>query len=439
MTSRGERKGTPRVFIGLLEVGGYYANLAAGLEAAGTPATFADLGDHPFRYGGGSTHPLVELARRVRRRRMEATGPAARVVWQAAYRLVLVVLMSWALARHDVFIFGFRTTFLRLRDLAILRRLGKRIVLVFHGSDARPPYVDGADMDPATGRSIGDCAALARTKKRDIARLERSAHVIVAFPLYGHFFSRPIVGFHDIGIPQPPIADFPALAPEAPAPPLRVLHAPSNPFVKGTARIREVIAGLVAEGLPIELVELIGVPNSVVRDELARCHFVVDQLYSDIPVTGLVAEAARYGRPSVLGGYGWEEIRRLMPSFEWPPVELCHPDGLEAAVRRLAIDAEHRRALGLAARRFAETWAAERVARRFLELIDGRIPPEWVHTVAAVRYTHGVGLAEDHARDIVRRVIAEEGTTALQLDDRPAMRDAFVAFAREPSPAADPG
>lgn len=421
--------GTPRVFIGLLEVGGYYANLAAGLKAAGIPTTFADLGDHPFQYGGGSTHPLVDLARRVRRRRVEATGVAG-VVWQAAYRLVLVVLLSWALARHDVFIFGFRTTFLRLRDLAILRRLGKRVVMVFHGSDARPPYVDGADMDPAAGRSIGDCAALARTKKRDIETLERSAHVIVAFPLYGHFFTRPIVGFHDIGIPQPLIADFPALVPEPPAPPLRVLHAPSNPFVKGTARIREVIAGLVAEGVPIELVELVGVPNSAVREELARCHFVVDQLYSDIPVTGLVAEAARYGRPSVLGGYGWDEIRRLMPNLEWPPVEFCHPDELEAAVRRLAMDPDHRRALGLAARRFAETWAAERVAGRFVELIEGRISPGWVHTVDAVRYTHGVGLDEEHARGIVRGLIAEEGTSALQLDDRPALRDAFVDFSR---------
>ena len=430
MTLRAGREGTPRVFIGLLEVGGYYANLAAGLDAAGVPTTFADLGDHPFRYGGGSTHPLVELARRVRRRRVEATGGSG-LVWQAAYRVVLVALMVWAVARHDVFIFGFRTTFLRLRDLALLRRLGKRVVLVFHGSDARPPYVDGADMDPATGRSIADCAALARTKKGDIELLERSAHVVVAFPLYGHFFSRPIVGFHDVGIPQPLLADFPPLAPEPPAPPLRVLHAPSNPFVKGTSRIREVIAGLVAEGLPIELVELAGVPNSVVQDELARCHFVVDQLYSDIPVTGLVAEAARYGRPSVLGGYGWDEIRRLMPGLDWPPVELCHPDELASAVRRLATDADHRQSLGLAARRFAETWAAERVAGRFLELIGGRIPPAWVHSVDDVRYTHGVGLDEEHARSIVGAVIAEHGTGALQLDGRPAMRDAFVQFSRE--------
>jgi hypothetical protein len=301
--------------------------------------------------------------------------------------------------------------------------------MVFHGSDARPPYVDGADMDPATGRSIADCAALARTKKLDIAALERSAHVVVAFPLYAHFFSRPIVGFHDVGIPQPLLADFPPVLPEPPAPPLRVLHAPSNPFVKGSATIREVVGRLVADGLEIELVELVGVPNSVVRDELARCHFVVDQLYSDIPVTGLVAEAARYGRPAVLGGYGWDEIARLMPELEWPPVELCHPDELEAAVRRLATDAEHRRALGLAARRFAETWAAERVAGRFLELIDGRMPREWVHALDDVRYTHGVGLAADHARRIVRGVLEQEGPAALQLDDRPETRDAFVRFA----------
>jgi hypothetical protein len=431
VTAGAESKAAPRVFIGLQEVGGYYANLAAGLAAVGSATTFADLAEHPFGYGGGSRHPLVELARRTGRRRRAASGHAARVGWQVAYRLILLLLLTWAIARHDVFIFGFRTTFLRLRDLALLRHLGKRVVMVFHGSDARPPYIDGADMDPNTGRSIRDCARLASVKKRDIGRLERSADAVVAFPLYGHFFSRAVLGFHDVGIPQPLIGDFPPLVPEPPAPPLRVLHAPSNPYVKGSARIREVIDGLIAEGLPLELIEVTGVPNIVVRRELDRCHFVVDQLYSDIPVTGLVAEAARYGRPAVLGGYGWDEIARLMPGLEWPPVELCHPDGLAAAVRKLAVDAGHRRRLGLAARRFAESWAAERVAGRFLDIIDGRVPPEWMHEVAEVRYTRGVGLAEEHGREIVRRLIAEHGPSALQLDDRPAMRHAFVEFSRE--------
>jgi hypothetical protein len=76
-------------------------------------------------------------------------------------------------------------------------------------------------------------------------------------------------------------------------------------------------------------------------------------------------------------------------------------------------------------------WAAERVAGRFLDLIEGKVPPDWMHDVAGVRYTRGVGLAEADARDIVRRLIAQEGTAALQLDDRPQMRDAFVEFARE--------
>ena len=437
MTAPATRGPRPRVFIGLIEIGGYYVNLASGLAAAGVPATFVDLERHPFGYGGGSSHPLVRLAREARARRVEAGGGASLALWRALYGVALVALLAWAAARHDVFVFSFRTTFLRLRDLALLRRLGKTVVMVFHGSDARPPYVDGADMDPTMARTIADCAALAATKRADIARLERGADVIVAYPTYAQFFSRPIVDFQLVGIPQPLLREFPSVTPEPPSPPIRILHAPSNPFVKGSARIRDVVAELVAEGLRLELVELRGVPNSAVQEALAECHFVVDQLYSDIPVTGFVAEAARHGRPAVLGGYGWEEISRLMPDAPTAPVELCHPDGLASAIRRLATDEVHRRALGAAARRFAETWSAEAVAARFAELMSGRVPEAWLRDLDAARYTHGVGLAEDAARGTVAALIAEHGPGALQLDHRPRLREAFRAFASGAAPDAD--
>jgi hypothetical protein len=429
VTRRVHPKRAPRIFLGLIEVGGYYRHLAMGLEALGAQATYADLGAHPFAYGTPSSEWAIGFARAVRQRRVAATG-AALVFWRAAYAMACLLLLAWAVPRHDAFVLGFRTSFFRLRDLPLLRRLGKRIIMVFHGSDARPPYMDGADMDPDAGRSIRDCAALARIKRREIRHLERHVDLVVAAPLYAHWFSRRVVGFHQVGIPQPPLSTYPDVVAEPTGPTLRVLHAPSNPFVKGSARIRQVVEGLAAAGIPIELVELRGVPNAAVMAELPYCHFVIDHLYSDIPMTSFVAEAARHGRPAVLGGYGWEALKELEPGSELPPVELCHPDDLEMAVRRLATDADHRRRLGAAARRFVETWAAERVAERFVEMLEGRVPPSWLLNLAGLRYVQGVGLAEPAARDIVRRLIETEGVTALQLDDRPALREAFTAFAR---------
>ena len=43
--------------------------------------------------------------------------------------------------------------------------------------------------------------------------------------------------------------------------------------------------------------------------ELARCDFVIDQLYSDYPLPGLATEAAWFGKPTVVGGYAQYAIR----------------------------------------------------------------------------------------------------------------------------------
>jgi hypothetical protein len=47
---------------------------------------------------------------------------------------------------------------------------------------------------------------------------------------------------------------------------------------------------------------------------------------------------------------------------------------------------------------------------------------------------HGAALSESRVRELLRAVIEKEGVEALQLDDKPELRDMFVAFAfgREP-------
>lgn len=420
----------PRIFIGLTEIAGFYGNLAAGLRAVGAQATFVDLGRHPFEYASGDQRWIVRLARWTSRRRLDAKGGFLGwiVLWQLVHRLALAALFIWAVPRHDAFIFGFRTSFFRLRELPLLRWFGKKVIFVFNGSDARPPYIDGADMDPAHGRSIDGCIQLARAKKRQIAQIERWSTIVVSHALYLHFFERPAAGIPVLGLAQPLLADYPAVAPEPPEPPIRILHSPSNPTVKGSELIRAAVGRLIAEGLPLQLIEIRDMPNRVVHEQLQTCHFVVDQLYSDVPMAGFAAEAALYGKPAVVGSYGWDEILRLMPDGHRAPVEGCHPDDIESAIRRLATDAAHRRSLGLAARQFVEGWAGEAVARRYLRLLGGERAPDWMCDPSDVRYVQGGGLSEQRAREIVVAVIRGGGIGALQIGDKPKLEAAFLQF-----------
>lgn len=73
---------------------------------------------------------------------------------------------------------------------------------------------------------------------------------------------------------------------------IKILHAPSNPNVKGTPVVRSVIKKLKADGYHFEYKELIGVKNSVVIDELQTSHIVLNQFYLLIPgIFGLEAMA----------------------------------------------------------------------------------------------------------------------------------------------------
>ena len=64
---------------------------------------------------------------------------------------------------------------------------------------------------------------------------------------------------------------------------LVVVHAPSSPIIKGTPLVRAAIKKLQLEGYDFEYVELIGVPNVVVLNELKRAHIILNEFYAFVP------------------------------------------------------------------------------------------------------------------------------------------------------------
>ena len=430
---RGTRTDPPRrVFIGPVEIAGHYGRLARGLRGLGIDAVAVDLSGHPFRYEDARpTAPVIRLAVAVANRSRLPGGPRAiKAFWRGLEVIVRVILLAWTLARFDAYIFGFGSTILYGRELPLLRLLRKRLVFVFNGSDARPSYVDGADMAASLGRSTDDCIRMTRRKKHNIRRIERYADAIVSQPAFSHFFERPVIDFFRLGVP--------CGAPDLEgvqrhnAGVVRILHSPSHPEVKGSDRIRETVEELKRAGIALKLTELRGVPNAVVRAEIAQADFVIDQIYSDAPMVGFATEAATAGVPAIVGGYAWDELRRIYPGDLMPPVEQCHPDDLSASVRRLAEDASYRIALGERARRFVDgPWAPRRIAERYLAVLRGDVDPEWLFDPGTLRYVRGVGLTEDRARELVRALVARDGRAALQLADKPALERAYLDFADE--------
>jgi glycosyltransferase involved in cell wall biosynthesis len=210
---------------------------------------------------------------------------------------------------------------------------------------------------------------------------------------------------------------------------VRFLHAPSRPHDKGTERIRAAVDEVRSEGLDVELRIVTGVSNAEVQAAIAESDVVIDQPYSDTPMAALAAEAAALGRPAIVGGYGWDELRALTDVDSVPPTHLCHPDGLAEAIRHLATDVDGRRELGERARAFVEDrWATEAVAERYLSLVRGEPPANWLVDPVHVDYVLGAGAPADEIRDAVRGVLAAAGPPGLGLGDKPHLVERLLAL-----------
>ena len=133
--------------------------------------------------------------------------------------------------------FGSNFTSLKHVELPILRLFKKKIIFVFHGSDSRPPYLDGALMNEESSIDIHQCIELAAKKKSEIKKIEKYADVLIIYPTQGHFHERSFILSPYLGLPFELTGNLPLQQPEKKN--LMILHAPSNPVAKGTPLIRK--------------------------------------------------------------------------------------------------------------------------------------------------------------------------------------------------------
>ena len=308
-------RGRHRVFIGLGEVAGYYRGLERGFHDIGIEARFYDESAHAFGYGRvGFLGRLSSATTRARASR-GGVGKAVAIGFLRAIRMVAHAwLFVWAAVRYDVFIFGGGSTLLRGHDLPILRRLGKRIIWVFTGSDHRPPYLNGMWVRGALENGLEPLMCETAEAVRRVRTAEKHGDVIVAAASSAQFHRRPFVHFLAIGIATPNAQPIPAAATAFQGTGVRILHCPSDPVSKGTSLIRQHIDELRGAGREIDYVEITGKPNAEVLAALRDCDFAIDELYSDTPMAVFATEAGLLGKPVVVAGYYARHFERDLGS-----------------------------------------------------------------------------------------------------------------------------
>jgi hypothetical protein len=427
-----------RVVVGPTEVAGIANGLVEGFTRLGLAAEMLLESDHPYGYAGRLCN--VPLARWWRRagtwaRRLPMSRAPLKFAAAALHLILAWPVFAYALWRYQSFVFVYGRSFTNTAfELWVLRRLRRPVVVFFVGSDARPPYVNGALRGDSPRRLLRDT----RRTQRRVRRFERGGATCINAPGTAHFHRDSVINWFAIGFPRSIAA-----APPADGDPaslrtgvVQALHSPSHPHVKGTGEIVAAVERLRARGVPIELRTITASSNAEVLDALRECDLVVDQLYSDTPMAGLATEAAQLGRPTLVGGYFAAEMPESLGGQPAPPTRFVVPEAFETTLEALVRDANARTALGHAAREFVLShWDCGQVAQRVLRLLQGERPQTWCYDPSRVSYLAGCGLTAEAARERVRTLLAYGGPSALHLSDKPALEAAFIAWARQPVPA----
>lgn len=435
----------PHIFIGLENIAGYASMLQKGFIKLGIECDLFTRSAHNFEYQAINQNPVVSLFQRVFRLYKNLYQSNSKMLKSIGYLfdiLAITPFFIYTLFKYNVFIFTYKSSFYRhlgYIDLPILRWFKKKLIFVFHGSDARPPYVNGAFLSKRgiIGKNTlnADAKHLKVIKRRtykwkkDILTIERYADVIINNPPTSHFHEKPIVSFLRVGIPYEGKSIKPPDSLENNEK-IKILHSPSNPTAKGSGIIRKAIQSLQTKGYPIQYSEVINQPNQVVLKKLAACDFIVDQMYSDTPMPGFVTEAAAFGKAAVICGYSYKQISAQLPPEMLPPSHYRHPDDIETSIEKLIVDKRYRNFLGQKARKFVQNqWHPKKVAERYLKLIHKQAPSEWSYDPLSIYDVHGACVSEADTRKWLKSFVQAYGKEALCLQDKPDLEELFVQFA----------
>jgi len=428
-----------RVFLGLLDIGGYMAGLEAGLRALRCDVFHLNL-DIPggwFR-ASGNAHPVTDFykycVRVFRSPQYRSRYNPGRYFWGGMLLFSLATLLVWMCLRFDIIILksgvGLTTN---LFDLRLFRFMRKKLVFLYLGSDSRPPYLLGYWGGDA--KSAPRLVELTREVRNNLDRRTPYADYIFDNPLSAHFQTRRCYIVQCLGcILDPKKLRFSAVSPSPRTGGIRVVHVPSNAGIKGTDVIRSSVARCRERGYVIDYRELQNRPNSEVIAELAQCDLVIDELYSDSYGGLLAIEAATFSKPVLIAGYGEETLERYIPKIARVPVVYCSPEEFDETFERLINDAPWREKIGMSANKFVESWARpDLVAKRLLLVVNGQAPSEWQFDPHNIGYIYGAGGSKAKVRKAISKVLDEGGMEALCLAEKPQLVARLRSFIEDPS------
>lgn len=292
---------------------------------------------------------------------VEASPVASRLPKLVRQLIEPYATFGWALRNFDVFTIyasgtTMRTTPLRYRELQLLHRAGKKIVLLAYGGDVQVmSRFRGLPHKHATCMDYPD---FARRESETLKSMEyavaQSDHVMSGVDWVDYMPRWDSLNAGHFAIDTDQWNATPEEVDRDPERPIVVFHAPNHRELKGSRFLIKACEELAAEGEPVELRLVEGVPNTEVRRQLAEADIVADQFIVGwyalfaIEAMAMAKPTLCYLRDDLLELYTLYSFAGECPLINTPALEI------KEVLRPLIHDAQRRREVGIAGRRYVE-------------------------------------------------------------------------------------
>lgn len=317
--------------------------LCNALRSKGIDATSCHFDAHPFKFKPDICLNLQRLSVEKRAEKIEQ-------------------FFQKAINKYDLFHFHFGETFFPdKRDLEILHRAGKKMVVHHHGSDIRKlsvarrnnPYV--VVKPEWTEEKINNNLDML-SKYID--------HAIVQDYELEAYIRDEYKYVHVIPHAIDPAQFKPNYSILKSSPPL-VVHIPSSRNMKGTEYVLAAVEELKRTGLSFQFKLMEGLSNEAVKRMFANADIVIDQLR--IGASGYVSsEAMALGKPVIC--FIREDLVSKYPGL---PIVNANPDNLSTVLKDLIQHPSGWRKLGAQGRDYIkQNHSTSKVANKYLEIYN---------------------------------------------------------------------
>lgn len=287
---------------------------------------------------------------------------------------LLEKLIFWyCVARCDVFVFLWSTFDSNHQDLKVLKLFNKKIVAFFVGDDIR--WYEAMRQEHSLHnvppieypKEIVFNESYLEKKLKFLRSLEKYADLIFSHPGQSQLAIRPyFITYHPLNLnlykPNFKQRKIP-----------KILHSPSNAFVKGSKYVIQAIDELKAEGLEFDFELVSGIPFLEILEKYTDTDIVIGQLLS--PGGGKQEREALASGCIVManmmyGVYCFEEEN---------PIIDVNPDTLKSKLRDIILDFKKREQISKLGRQYIEDVTCKLVLQNcVLSLLKGESPKAFI-------------------------------------------------------------